>query len=73
MARTSGGLNKRNYQFTDEQIARISEVATEGHHGKEAAAVRELVDLGYRVYQRRKQISQPVEDLALDLIAREVA
>jgi hypothetical protein len=72
MAKTSGGLNKRNYQFTDTQLARIRQVAGE-RHIPHAAAVRELIELGIKVYDRAHPVSQPLEAMAVDAIAREVA
>ncbi|MEW6048813.1 MAG: hypothetical protein AB1609_20445 [Bacillota bacterium] len=72
MARTTGGLIKRNYQFTDEQIARITQVARE-RGVKEAAAVRELLDLGYQVYERLKPATEATRDLAVELVARKAS
>jgi hypothetical protein len=71
VARTGGGLTKKNFQFTDVQVERIATVARE-RDLKEAAAVRELLDLGWKVYQLRKQYAGPVEDLAAQVVAREV-
>jgi hypothetical protein len=69
VARTSGRLIKRNYQFTDQQIERIATVARE-RDVKEAAAVRELLDLGWRVYERRKATAGPIENLVIETVAK---
>lgn len=70
MAKTSGGLNKKSYQFSDQAMAAVRGVAKEKGIS-ESAAARELVDLGFRVYQRRQLVQSPVEDLVIDSVAHE--
>ena len=69
MARTSGGLIKRNFQFTDQQIERIATMAHE-RDVKQAAAVRELIDLGWKVYERRKAAAGTIEDLVIEAVSK---
>ncbi len=71
-AQTSGGLYKRSYQLSADTLAAVRRVA--GERGtSESAAVRDLVTLGYRVYEHRRAGTGAVEDLAVGLVAREVA
>ncbi len=71
-AQTSGGLYKRSHQFNRETLDAVQTVAREKGIS-ESAAVRELLTLGWRVYQRRKAVATPVEDLAVEVVARDVA
>lgn len=69
-AHTSGGLLKGSHQFTPEQQAVVRRVATE-RGISESAAVRVLLGLGWRVYERLTPATAPVEALAVDLVAQE--
>lgn len=57
-------------QLPEEMLARLDGVAAERSISR-PAALRELLALGYRVYERRKEIGYPVEALVIDLTARE--
>ena len=71
-AQTSGGLVKTSFTVTEEQLASIKQVAQE-RGLSDSGATRELLELGYRVYQRRKVTTGLVEDLAVAAVAGEAA
>ncbi len=69
-AHTSGGLIKGSWQFPPSMVEFVRQVAVE-RGISESAAVRVLVGLGYRVYERLAPATAPVEALAVDLVARD--
>lgn len=67
-SRTSGGLVKRSFTITQEQNERL-QAAAASRGVSEAAVLREWLDWGYLVDQRRRGIMGQFDDLAMDAIA----